>query len=329
MAEKTEKKTRQNSVHVVGYLKENTLEVVKTEKGEAIRGSMVIATSDVSSHKIQFFTYAKTKNGDDSADFEALSELLPDKTTSIASFLKNNPGSTFEIASNASSKVWVMARFEEFASKVGERTKTMVLLKGFKAGFKTATDASPFVPRAEFVTDIFIKSIKPEMINETEDNPGEATGRYLIEGLMPMYDESVQLVDFIAPCEGGVAQYMSANFAKGDTVTIKGEVISMVNRILKGGAEDENEFFGEAPEPQYETVFVRERIIKGLSKKPIKQGEENCISLDSVKAGMAKRETKMIENGKRAKANEQKQAETVKQAQPPKSDQTTADDIDF
>ena len=323
MAEK--KTTKQNSVHVVGYLKENNLEVVSTAKGDAIRGSLLIATNDANSFKVQFYTYSKTKNGDDSEDYKNLSELLPEKTTSIASFLKNNPGSTFEIAANGASKVWVMARFEEFASKVGERTKTMVTLKGFKAGFKTATDSSPFVPRAEFVADIFIKDIKPEIINETEENPGESTGRYIIDALLPMYDESVQLVDFIAPAEGGIADYMSKNFAKNDTLTIKGEVVSMFQRILKSGSENEDDFFGAAPEPQYETTFTRERIIRGLSRKPIKQGEEGCISLKFVQDGMAKREVKMVENGKRAKESEK----SSKPAEVSSEPKTFPADIDF
>ena len=328
MAEKEKKITRQNSVHIVGYLKENNLEVVKTEKGNAIRGSLLIATNDANSHKVQFYTYAKTKNGDDSQDYAALEALLPSQTTSIASFLKDNPGSTFEIAANASTKIWVMARFEEYASKVGERTKTMVTLKGFKAGVKNATDASPFVPKAEFVVDIFIKDIKPEIINETEEEgSGEETGRYIVGALLPMYDESVQYVDFIAPVEGGVAQYLSANFTKNDTLAIKGEIISMVTKVLKGGVENESDFFGEAPEPQYETTFTRERLIKGLSRKPIKQGEEGCISLEFVQNGMVKRETKMIENGKRMKEKDSEEKKPATSA--PEEPKNFASDIDF
>ena len=329
MAEKEKKTTRQNSVHIVGYLKENTLEVVHTEKGEAIRGSLLIATDNVNSHKVQFYTYAKTKSGEESTDFANLSELLPSKTTSIASFLKDNPGTTFEIAANASTKIWVMARFEEYASKVGERSKTMVTLKGFKAGIKTATESSPFVPKAEFVLDIYIKDINPEVINETEDSKGEETGRYLIDALVPMYDDSVQLIDFIAPQEGDVAKYMSENFSAGDTLAIKGDIVSMVQKVLKSGTEDANDFFGAAPEPQYETTFTRERIIRGLSRKPIKQGEEGCISTKYVQEGMTKRELKMIENGKRMKNNENNSQTPAKKSNAPEEPKNFASDIDF
>lgn len=328
MAEK--EKRFQNSIHISGYLKENNLESVSTEKsGQVIRGSVIIATDNANSYKVQFYTPALTKSGEDSAEYESLSRLLDDDIISVASYIKNNPSATFEEASKHATKVWVQARFEEFASKVGERSRSMILLKGFKAGEKIETEASPFSPRAEFTVDLFIEDIKPETVTEGETE--KETGRYIINGVLPMWDESVQCIDFIAPTEKGIAGYMAANFSKNDTLTIKGELVSMVQRVLKEGTENQDEFFGEAPQPQYETLFTRERIITGLTKKPIKQGEQGCISIKSVQEGMAKRETKMIENGKRMKSNDNNESSTPKKKAPaaPTSSKEFAADLDF
>ena len=54
MAEQ-KKITRQNSVHIVGFLQENTLEKVNIQdKGEVVRGNLIIATDETSRYKVSF-----------------------------------------------------------------------------------------------------------------------------------------------------------------------------------------------------------------------------------------------------------------------------------
>lgn len=314
-----EQKKKQNSVHIVGYLKENNLEQVTIQdKGEVIRGSVIVATDETSSYKVQFYVSEILKNGGESEDFNALSELLPNKVTSIASYLKNNPGSTFKEATENALKIWVLAKLEEFASSVGERTKSMVLLKGFKAGVKQETDESPFSPHAEFTTDIFVSKIKKEVIYEDEnDEDGTETGRLIVTGVIPTYDESAYVIDFIAPAEGGIAEFMEGTYAVGDTGTIKGDLVNVDKKVLKEDSEEEEEFFGVPAGPQYRTIFIRERVIRGLSKKPLHQGDEGCFTKQAIKEALAKRATKMAENGKReqnkAKKEETPKAETKKE----------------
>lgn len=317
--QKTKKK--QNSVHIVGYLKENNLEVVTNRRGEeTIRGSIVVATSDIGSHKIQFYVSSKTSNGEDSKDYTNLLELLPDKATSIASFLKDNPGSSFEMASNASTKIWVQGRFEEYATRVGERSRSMALLKGFKAGLKEATDTAPFKPHAEFTVDIYVKDLQPEVVDEEE------TGRMILTGLLPMYDESVQQIDFIVPVENGIAEFVRNEYKPGYTTTVKGEIVSLMKRdLVENSGSDE--FFGMAT-PQYETTFIRERIVRGISKTPIKQGEDGAITNEFVKNGLAKREVKMDENGKKMSTNQNNGSQEPKPAAS-KPAPSFSDDIDF
>lgn len=332
--EKTKKKQKQNTINITGYLKENNLEKVDiTDKGEVIRGSIIIAVDETSNYKVQYYTPAKTKDGEDNEDFTKLKALLPENTTSIASYLKNNPGVDYAEAAENATKVWVVARFEEFVSKVDNRSRNMVLIKGFRAGIKSAEES--FEPHAKFRVDVFVYGIKPEITYEDEnDDEGTETGRAIITGLIPVYDESVYCIDFIAPVETTietssgtqtikVADFVLNNYKKGDTVGLLGDLVNLDKKI-ETEVEDDDEFFGEQRGPQYRTIFIRERVIKGCSKKPIKQGEENCITVDEAKSGMAKREAKALENGKRTSENEKK-----KEAPKKEEKKDFAEDMDF
>lgn len=312
-----EKKTKTNTVKIVGYLKENNLEQIVNARGDkVIRGSIIVATDSISSHKIQFYVAERTSSGDESKDYASLLNLLPDNTITVASFLKENADADFAMAANAASKVWVMARFEEYATKVGERVRSMVTLKGFRAGFSKAD--SGFNPCAEFDVDIYINKMDYET-----DEAGKKTGRILIEGLLPKYDGSVDKIDFVAVQDNNVANYIDKNYKVTDTVNIKGDVVSIQERTIVAGSDESDMFFGRVTTaPQYETVFVRERRIMGGAKTPIHAGEEGCIEQSFVKNGLASREVKMIANGEKSSNS----APVVKASPKPSF---TADDLDF
>lgn len=296
MENNIKKISKQNSVRLVGYLKENNLEKITNVRGdEVIRGSMTVAIDDVSSHKVQFYVVSKTKTGEDSKDFANLSKLLPENTVTIASFLQDNPDADFKTAANAASKVWVVARLDEYATKINDqKIRSLVTLKGFRAGLKSANDKVPFAPTAEFTTDIYINNIIPEVNAESR----QETGRLIVEGLIPVYDGSVHKIDFVAPVEDNIATYIKNNYKITDTVNITGDLINIQKRIAS--TQDENSFFGRGSGPQYETKFIRERIIRGGATHPIHQGEDGCFLSDKIKEGLAARELKMVENGKRA-----------------------------
>ena len=328
MAKENKQKRYANSVKVVGYLKENNLELTTNKDGvNIIRGSIIIANSETNAHKVQFYMSEYSSTGKLNEDFESMKAMLPTNCISIASYLKNNPDSSFEMASNASSKVWCMARFDEYGTKKGENETTYITLKGFKAGFKTAMDKSPFNPCAEFTVDVYISEIEPEKIynDETEIT----TGRLVVTGLLPIYDESVQQISFVAPVEDNIAAYIEKNYKVGDTVTLRGDVINIVERKLKEGSSQNS--FGRQEAPQYETTFVHERLIAGGSATPIHQGQEGSISNDMVKNGLAKRMNKFIENGKRRDAASEQAPKEEKrgftEAQP--ASDGFSDDLDF
>ena len=322
--------SRKNTVRIVGYLKENLLEVVKNKDGDSvIKGSLIVATDDLSSHKVQFYVNENNRSGEHNDDYDALAELLPEKTISIASYLKSTPTATFQVAAQMSTKVWVMARFDEYATRSGERENSMILLKGYKAGFKNATDTSPFTPAASFTIDLYINKIEDEL--DSNENP---TGRVKLDGYFPVYDGSACHIDFVAPVEDNIADYIKRNYQATDTVTLTGDLISTME-VVKGESDDKQQFFGRPAEEQRTTIFVRERRIYGGSKTPIIDGLPGSITSKDLKARLVVREEKI----KKASAASKARAERAESAapsrgftdepQPIRKAAAPADDFDF
>ena len=255
--------SRKNFIRVVGYLKENLLEQVKNADGEnVIRGSIIIATSELESHKIQFYVKQKNKNGEETEEYANICELLPHNTISIASYLKENSSANFAVASSMATKVWATGSFDEFTKREGEIETTMILLKGRKGGIRTSNDKSDFVPCATFTTENFLSSIEKEF-----DEDGKETGRYILQGYVPTYDGGAQKISYVAPVEENVAAFISKTYAKNDTVTLTGDIVSLVER--------------------------EEGVQPKESQVPIHQGEKGCISLEEMKSRLLKREEKI------------------------------------
>ena len=276
-----------NSVRIVGYLKENNLETVINSRGDkVIRGSLVIATTKTSSYKVQFYVSALTSSGEPSQDYERLSVLLPINTTTVASVLKSDPNADFDSAIATATKVWVMARLDEYASRSGERETSMITIKGFRGG---VASEDKFKPCAEFEADVYVSGMSDEVKDDVK------TGRLCLECVVPKYKEIMDRIDFIAGAEGNAAQFISSHWKVGDTVHIGGDLVNVQERILVEN-ETPGEGFGRFTEPQYETRFVRERVI--TTGGPCKC---DPITAAMVKEGLAQRVILMDKNGARAK----------------------------
>lgn len=296
MAEKTNRK--ENTVRLEGYVKEDNLELIVNNRGDkVVRGNITIATNKEGTNcqKVQFYVSENTRNGEHSKDYDSLLELLPSNVVSVATYLEDNPGSSFADASSAATKVWIIARLEEFARRSGERVDSMITIKGFRAGLKKTTDKTPFTPKAEFSMDVYLEDIKPE----ENDNEVE-TGRLLVSGIFLDYKGTAHKVNFVAPTEDGIASYVKDHYKVGGTVNLKGDLVDLMIREIDENAEDS--FFGRGNSVQYKTTFVHERKILGGSKKPLSEGEEGAYSKKAITDGLAAREIVMDENGKRAAA---------------------------
>ena len=311
-----------NLVTITGYLKENTLEQIVSKNGKnAIRGNLIIATSDIESHRVQFYVSETTSSGAESKEYKGLLELLPGKTRTIASILESDRTATFASACEMASKVWVAGYFDEYAKRTDTGEISVVQIRGRRGGFRTAsTTSAPFEPKTRFEVEAYLYEMTPEV-----DQDGNETGRLSIVGLLQNYDQFVIKIGFVAPVEDGIADYIKNNYAVSDTVHINGVLLNVMHRVLVESASESH--FGAGGKDQYSTTFVNERQITGGDAKPIKEGTDGSITKNAVKIGLAKRESKIMANSTKAAAAPTAQSALAKGFGA--SATASSDDVDF
>lgn len=300
MAEETKKTTirRKNYVGITGYLKENTLECVKTKDGkDAIRGNLIVATSDTEAYKVQFYASHFYKSGKENPTYKDLLEVLPSRTMSIAAYLSGNPAANFQTAAQCSTKVYVRAHMEEYATKLDNKERSIVTLRGDGAKLKTATDSHPFVPEAMFAVDMYIESMSEEMKYNKETENNESTGRLLISGLLPDYKGTMNRISFVVPA-GKLADFVQNNYEVHDTANFTGKLVDIEQKEVSSEAADDPFSWNGDTEAQFKTTFVRERRILGRDpgKLPIHEGDENAITQEEVKTGLVLRDQRIADN---------------------------------
>ena len=288
---KSENKSRSNSVTLAGYLRENNLEQIKDKNGNnVIRGSLTISNTEFNSVKVSFYSSEKTKNGEESSLYTSLSQILPFNTVTLASFLKDDETADFEKAKNSATRLCVIGSLEEYAIRNGEREDNYISIKGRRI---IPIEGEAFTPRAEFNIEMYVNALTKELDAEEKE-----TGRLVVEGLIPKWArDNAELVDkisFIAANDNKAADFIEKNYKVGDTVKLKGNIVNLREKILIDAGEPDETTFGDIAKPQFETKFVRERIITGGTKTGLEP-----ITKDFVKKGLAAREVVMDKNGAR------------------------------
>lgn len=315
MPENKQPRVKTNEVTISGYLKENNLEVISSQRGNIIRGSVIIAVDELNSIRAQFNIYDKKYSGEPSKDYENVLKVLPEHTRSIAGYLSENPGATFAEAIKAADKVWVRGSFDEY-TRLNEEGKEVVSIqvRAFSAGLKKESNET-FKPRANFEVRTYIDEMTDEL-----DTSGKPTGRVLITGLIPKMGMMVK-IPFIAPATDGIAEFIKANYIVGGTVDICGNLVNVAETIEEEATVDTG-YFGSYSKKQHFTRIINERVITGGSKKPFTEGMEGAISKTEVKMGLAKRKEKIDDNTSRSNSRGFSKPQTTSFA-------TKSEDIDF
>lgn len=312
-----------NSVHIVGYLKENNLEaIVGRDGGKAIKGSVTIATSEDQSFKTSFYI-REDKN---EKEYNDLAELLPAKTCSILDYLKSTPTANFATAANGATKIWINGRLREFVSASNGREISMLQVEGYRAGFKQATDTAPFAPRATVECDLYIQ----DLCDEIDPNTNTETGRLFIDGYIPGYKGIFHKAPFyVDKTNTGCIDFIKENWKPGDLVFVKGSLVRLRTRVVK--EVDTSDCFGSAADEQYSTRFVSEQIVTG-GKKPYTG--DDAVTVEEARNGLAARENLKNENA--SNKNRKKPEPRTEEAAPVpavKKEQVKAvpstDDFDF
>ena len=282
-------KKLQNSVRFVGYLKETTLEERVSQKGRKfIMGNITVALDEFNVHRVRFLMFEDQGK----ERYEALTKFLPDNAMSVARYLKTTPTANFAVASSMAAKVWVMAEFEEFVSRSGEKERIGVTLQGRSIGY--CDENKTFVPTADFDADVYIESIEDELDGTEED--AAPTGRVILNGIIPAYKGLVYKASFIVPSENNGAKFIKEKYKAGDSISLHGNLIAMRVQVEKAAEEELEDSWGGSDEQQYTTRFVRERrVTKGHRIDAV-------LSAKEVKDGLAQREVLMDKNGQRRSA---------------------------
>lgn len=289
-----------NFVSITGYLKENTLDTFTTKDGQpCIKGSLVIATSEIDAHKVSFYVTKFDKNHQPNKNYNDLEALLPLQTNTIGNFIKANPNATFQMAMGQATKVFVRAKFEEYASKIDNNERSMILLKGFSAKVKTVSDTQQFTPAATFSVDVYIDKIVEETKHNKETESLEPTGRLILQCFLPQYDGRMDKINFIVPTDDNKAEFIRNNYTVGNTANFTGKIINITQEVESDAPIVEDSFaWGATTQKQIKTTFTRERIILGreYGKIPLEEGMSGAITKDMIKKGLVIRDEHIADN---------------------------------
>ncbi len=283
-----------NSVQVEGYLKENNLKLTKDDNGnEVIQGNIIVTVDEEGLNSVRIQVYAnRYKKADEGKQVESKTfprwlEILPEKTMTVVSYLKDNPEATFADAKQSVSRVYAKGSMEEYAVREDKKEISYATIKGISAGFKKDGGKNPFKPKAEFIISLFIE----KMVEEVDDD-GEETGRIIITGLTPNYDESVSRITYVTGTEE-VAIFIRDNYEPGQTTYLTGDIVNIKKEVVKQQGEAS---FGRPIEDQIETKFENERTIFGGNPEPLSLEDEGAFTTKEIKTGLAKREEKIATN---------------------------------
>ena len=146
-----------------------------------------------------------------------------------------------------------------------------------------------YKPSATFSVKMFIKSMHPEV-----DADGVETGRLIVSGYMPMYNDNIQTIDFIAPT-ASMASAISNIWHPKDTVLCLG-VLNFTSVVT----EKVTEMAIGAPRVEKKINYINEFIIDGGSdplevgynEEEIEAAEARRIAnLEATKASVSTKQT--------------------------------------
>lgn len=226
-----EKKLNQglNRVEIVGTLKEKNLEIKKKEDGsEYITGKLTIKSEETNEIEVSLFANKLTNEGKESSLFKGYKTILDE-------YVSSDEIATQELEGVVADRVQVDGEIgvNDYFGKDGLKSFSQVKGKFIKRVKPEIEDKS------SFDVEMYIQSIKPEKNKEQVE-----TGRFVVQGILPIYNEKVIPIEFVVTDEDGVADFVESNFEKGQTVNFWGKVVSAVtitSKKKKGfGKDNEN-----------------------------------------------------------------------------------------
>lgn len=269
-----------NFVRVEGLLSEMDLTVKQITKDPAnpytaITGNFIVRADidingEIQSNFIKVDVFAKefTKANKPNPSFSQFKELI-DKGVSIAVGGENGATAVRIGGARMSSN--------DYYDKKGVLHSDVRI----NASFIDIISRDIMKPTATF-SAVFMVGHKGYII----DGDGIETDTYKVTGMLPRYDGSVDVIEFVVTNPNAI-DAISSYWSEGDTVKAEGRIVSSMEEVTTGGADTAEAFFGEAPAVRTYTRINRSFVITRGTPSPLEG--EFAIDYEDVKAALAKR----------------------------------------
>ena len=237
----TETKTnlRQSNLKAIseGIVSEIDLKEVTEDGKKRIEGSVTVKTDDVNFIRYNVKVNEKTAAGTDNKTYAGIQTVM------------NEYKSIAQVGEEEADRVRVSGDLNIFTGAMDRVTRI-----GYKSNFfNRLKNPDEMEQKAEFVAEVFISSITPEV-----NKDGEDTGRINVKGWTVTF-AGVEPITLVA--EGEIASAVDSTFEPGQTVEFYGDIIN--NRIEK--ITEIPVAIGK-PRTKTETSYKNELIITGASE---------------------------------------------------------------
>lgn len=272
-----------NKVYLEGTLVEKKIELATTDKGNVIRGSVVITTDGEDRHEVYVYANEKTSSGEVSKSY---SNLL----TAYNSYVSQVDVSTTGGDPNAVTKVYLIAKFS-VRDYWSSRSEKMVCFPILRCNF-IGRVKNEFRPRAEFEAMPYFETITPEVEDEIP------TGRIKVECILPIYNGQVIPLTFFTTLDktnGDIGAYIMKNYSTGKTGRIEGKIQTVVKKTVTA-----SNGFGTSTEKVFESVRT-EYIITGGDAEQVLITDPKSYDKETIKKAMVLRNEYLAELEKKGR----------------------------
>lgn len=283
MAETTN--IRQSNLKAIseGVVSEIDLKEVVEEGKKRIEGSVTVKTDETNFIRYNVKVNEITKNNTPNSTYAGIQTVM------------NEYKSIADVGEEEADKIKVSGDLNVYTGAMDGVTRV-----GYKSNFfNRVKNLDEFEPKAEFVVEMFISSITPEV-----NTDGEETGRIIVNGWTITFAgaEPIKLI-----AEGDVASAVDSTFEPGQTVEFYGDIVN--SRIEK--VTEIPVAIGK-PRKKVETSYKNELIITGASEA-YEEGvtPEKPYEAEVIKAAIQER-TNRLEEAKAKAQSGNKAANTSK-----------------
>lgn len=253
-------------VNVEGVVAELSLneEMDATLGCNKVSGYLTVKTSDTNFVRFNININEKTKAGAENKAYAGIKTVMNDYRSIDA------------VGEEDADKVRVNGDLNPYHS-----TQTGQDVLGYKSNFFNRV-IGEYNPHAEFDVEMFIANISPEI-----DKEGEETGRLLVKGWVPQYNNGVEPLTLVVPED--LADAVDSTFENGQTARFYGDVIN--DRVV---IKREVPVAIGKPKVETRTITKNELIVTGATE-PYEEGisQEKPYPADTIKAAIQARKDRI------------------------------------